>query len=90
MKTIHLKCGHKLSVSTWPSKIGLAKVQHHYRKFHPESMRKMAKKSLATKRKRGLINPRSKSLKSKLISIGYSLQQIIANPKVRILIYSAT
>ncbi len=58
MKTIHLKCGHKISVKTWPSKAGLAKVRHHYKKFHPARMKKMTKKSLATKRKRGLINPK--------------------------------
>lgn len=56
MKTIHLKCGHKLSVSTWPSKLGLAKVRHHYKKFHPARMKKMTKKSLATKKRKGLIN----------------------------------
>lgn len=55
MKTIHLKCGHNLSVKTWPSKSGLAKVRHHYKKFHPERMRKMTKKSLATKKRKGLI-----------------------------------
>jgi len=56
-KTIHLKCGHKIKVRTWPSSAGLAKVRHHYKKFHPAMMKKMTKKSLATKRKRGLINP---------------------------------
>lgn len=40
-------------------------------------------------RKKLILIPRS-HLKSKLVTIGYSLQQIIANPKVRILIYSAT
>lgn len=40
------------------------------------------------KRKLVLI-PRS-HLKTKMVSIGYSTQQIIANPKIRILIYSAT
>ncbi len=55
MKTIHLKCGHKISVRTWPSKVGLAKVRHHYKKFHPARMKKMTKESLATKRKKGLI-----------------------------------
>ena len=57
MKTIHLKCGHKIQVKTWPSRVGLAKVRHHYKKFHPARMKKMTKKSLATKRKKGLINP---------------------------------
>ena len=52
MKTIHLKCGHRIQVKTWPSKAGLAKVRHHYKKFHPGRMRKMTKKSLATKRKK--------------------------------------
>jgi len=55
MKVIHLKCGHKLSVKTWPSKLGLAKVRHHYKKFHPGRMKKMTKKSLATKKRKGLI-----------------------------------
>ena len=58
MKMIHLSCGHKIKVRTWPSKAGLAKVRHHYKKFHPTRMRKMTKKLLATKRKRGLINPK--------------------------------
>lgn len=40
-------------------------------------------------RKKLVLIPRA-HLKSKLITIGYSLQQIIANPKIRILIYSAT
>jgi hypothetical protein len=56
MKIINLTCGHKISVKTWPSKAGLAKVRHHYKKFHPARMKKMTRKSLATKRKRGLIN----------------------------------
>ena len=58
MKIIHLTCGHRIQVRTWPSKAGLAKVRHHYKKFHPARMKKMTKKSLATKRKRGLINPK--------------------------------
>ncbi len=57
MKTIHLKCGHNITVREWPSKTGLAKVRHHYKKFHPMRMKKMTRKSLATKRRRGLINP---------------------------------
>ncbi len=56
MKTIHLKCGHNITVREWPSKTGLAKVRHHYKKFHPMRMKKMTKKSVATKRRRGLIN----------------------------------
>lgn len=40
-------------------------------------------------KKKLILIPRG-HLKSKLITIGYSLQQIIKNPKVRILIYSAT
>jgi len=58
MKTIHLTCGHRIQVRTWPSKTGLAKVRHHYKKFHPARMKKMTRKSLATKRKRGLIRNR--------------------------------
>lgn len=42
-----------------------------------------------TDRKKLLLLPRG-HLKTKLITIGYSLQQIVKNPKVRILIYSAT
>jgi len=49
MKTIHLKCGHKLTVRTWPSRAGMAKVRSHYKKFHPTRMKKMTRKSLATK-----------------------------------------
>jgi predicted phage terminase large subunit-like protein len=40
-------------------------------------------------RRKLILIPRS-HLKSKLITIGYSTQQIIQNPKIRILIYSAT
>lgn len=40
-------------------------------------------------KKKLILIPRG-HLKSKLITIGYSMQQIVANPKVRILIYSAT
>ena len=40
-------------------------------------------------RRKLILVPRG-HLKSKLITIGYSLQQIVKNPKVRILIYSAT
>lgn len=40
-------------------------------------------------RKKLVLIPRA-HLKSKLITIGYSIQQIIKNPKIRILIYSAT
>lgn len=40
-------------------------------------------------KKKLILIPRS-HLKSKLVTIGYSVQQIIKNPKVRILIYSAT
>lgn len=40
-------------------------------------------------KKKLILIPRG-HLKSKLISIGYSIQSIIANPRVRILIYSAT
>jgi len=40
-------------------------------------------------KKKLLLLPRG-HLKTKLVTIGYSLQQIVANPKVRILIYSAT
>ena len=40
-------------------------------------------------RKKLILIPRS-HLKSKLITIGYSLLKIVQNPKVRILIYSAT
>ena len=65
MKTIHLKCGHRILVKTWPSKLGLAKVRHHYKKFHPTRMRKMTRKSLATKRKRGLIKNRCNPTKRK-------------------------
>ncbi len=61
MKTIHLKCGHKISVKTWPSRTGLAKVRHHYKKFHPARMKKMTKKSLATKKKNGFIKNRFKT-----------------------------
>ncbi len=71
MKTIHLKCGHNITVREWPSKIGLAKVRHHYKKFHPTRMKKITKKSLATKRQRGLIknrcNPKVKFKKLKLL-----------------------
>ena len=49
MRTIHLKCGHNIKVKTWPSSAGMAKVRHHYKKFHPARMKKMTKKSLATK-----------------------------------------
>jgi len=76
MKIIHLKCGHKLSVKTWPSRIGLAKVRHHYKKFHPTRMKKMTKKSLATKRRKGIINPRLEGLKSKLIREKRQLEQL--------------
>ena len=58
MKTIHLKCGHKIQVKTWPSRAGLAKVRHHYKVKHPARMKKMTKKSLVTKRKGGLIKNR--------------------------------
>lgn len=40
-------------------------------------------------RRKLILIPRS-HLKSKLVTIGYSTQQIIQNPKIRILIYSAT
>jgi predicted phage terminase large subunit-like protein len=40
-------------------------------------------------RKKLVLVPRS-HLKSKLVTIGYSTQRIIQNPKIRILIYSAT
>ena len=40
-------------------------------------------------RKKLILIPRA-HLKSKLITIGYSIQQVVKNPKVRILIYSAT
>ena len=40
-------------------------------------------------RKKLILVPRL-HLKSKLITIGYSIQQLIKNPKIRILIYSAT
>lgn len=42
-----------------------------------------------TDRKKLILIPRG-HLKSKLITIGYSVQQILKNPKIRILIYSAT
>ena len=42
-----------------------------------------------TDRKKLILVPRG-HLKSKLITIGYSIQQIIKNPKIRILLYSAT
>lgn len=58
MKVIHLKCGHKIKVKTWPSRAGMAKMRRHYKKFHPTKMKAMTKKSLATKRKRGLIGNR--------------------------------
>ncbi len=57
MKTIHLSCGHSVRVKTWPSSAGMAKVRKHYKKYHPAKMRAMTRKSLRTKRKRGLINP---------------------------------
>lgn len=60
MKTIHLKCGHNIQVRGWPSKAGLAKVRHHYKKYHPTRMKKIIRKSLVTKRKRGLIKNRCK------------------------------
>ena len=40
-------------------------------------------------KKKLILIPRS-HLKSKLITIGYSIQQMLKNPKVRILVYSAT
>lgn len=57
MKIIHLKCGHKIKVSSWPSRTGLAKVRHHYKVYHSARMKAITRKSLATKRKRGIINP---------------------------------
>ncbi len=57
MKTIHLKCGHNIKVSVWPSQAGMKKVRHHYRVHHPSMMKKMTRKSISTKRKIGLINP---------------------------------
>ena len=41
------------------------------------------------KEKKLLLIPRN-HLKTKLITVGYSVQQIVTNPKIRILIYSAT
>ncbi len=61
MKTIHLACGHNIQVSRWPSAAGMAKVRQHYKRYHPKRMKAMTKKSLRTKRKRGLINPKLKS-----------------------------
>jgi len=54
--------------------------------FHRELCRFVTDR---TDRRKLILIPRS-HLKTKLISIGYSLQQIVKNPKVRILIYSAT
>ncbi len=58
MKKIHLKCGHDIQVRSWPSSAGMAKMRHHYKKFHPARMKKITKKSLETKRKKGLIKNR--------------------------------
>jgi len=74
-KTIHLTCGHNIKVRTWPSKLGLAKVRHHYKKFHPTRMKKMIRKSLATKKKRGLINSLDKYF-SYLNDISQDVQDI--------------
>lgn len=55
-------------------------------KFHEELCHMVTNR---TDRKKLILIPRS-HLKSKLITIGYTVQQIVKNPKVRILIYSAT
>lgn len=61
MKTIRCStCGRRIQVSRWPSRTGMAKLRHHKKIYHPTMMKAMTKKSLATKRKRGLINPRGK------------------------------
>jgi len=66
MKTINLKCGHKIKVAEWPSQEGLKKVREHYKKHHPKMMKAITKKALKTKLSKGII----KHIKSKPDSLG--------------------
>lgn len=70
----------------------ILKVEHGDKNFVPlgDFHKRLCNFVIDRKDKKKLVLIPRSHLKSKLITIGYSTQQIIANPKIRILIYSAT